>query len=69
MTTILPLACPSPRYCSASGTSLNRYLRSMTVEIFAAWQYVFGNRVAEDGLDRVYQGKREPDHRVWLSLR
>ena len=29
----------------------------------AAWrQYVFGNRVAEGGLDRVYQGKREPDH-------
>jgi glycosyltransferase involved in cell wall biosynthesis len=27
-------------------------------------EYVFGNRVAEDGLDRVYQGKREPDHRT-----
>ncbi len=26
--------------------------------------YVFGNRVAESGLDRAYQGKREPDHRT-----
>ena len=25
-------------------------------------RYVFGNRVAEGGLDRIYQGKREPDH-------
>ena len=25
---------------------------------------VFGNRVAESGLDRAYQGKREPDHRT-----
>ena len=26
--------------------------------------YVFGNRVAGSGLDRAYQGKREPDHRT-----
>ena len=26
--------------------------------------YVFGNRVAGSSLDRVYQGKREPDHRT-----
>ena len=26
--------------------------------------YVFGNRVAESGPDRAYQGKREPDHRT-----
>ena len=26
--------------------------------------YVFGNRVAGGELDRVYQGKREPDHRT-----
>jgi len=26
--------------------------------------YVFGNRVAEGELDRVYQGKRESDHRT-----
>jgi putative transposase len=26
--------------------------------------YVFGNRVAEGGLYRAYQGKREPDHRT-----
>jgi len=26
--------------------------------------YVFGNRVAESGLDRAYQGKREADHRT-----
>ena len=26
--------------------------------------YVFGNRVAGSKLDRVYQGKREPDHRT-----
>jgi hypothetical protein len=29
-----------------------------------AVEYVFGNRVAESGLDRAYQGKREPDHRT-----
>ena len=26
--------------------------------------YVFGNRVAGSKLNRVYQGKREPDHRT-----
>ena len=26
--------------------------------------YVFGNRVAGSELDRVYQGKREPNHRT-----
>jgi hypothetical protein len=27
-------------------------------------RYIFGNRVAGSGLDRAYQGKREPDHRT-----
>ena len=30
----------------------------------AAEPYVFGNRLAESGLDRAYHGKREPDHRT-----
>ena len=37
VTTTLPLACPSPRYRSASGTWLSGKRRSITVVIFPAW--------------------------------
>ena len=43
---------------------LTRFMAAVMGAFEVNREYVFGNRVAGGELDRVYQGKREPDHRT-----